>query len=268
MIEMTKSLGHRERRRLPSMLRGFALLLMLLAGVATLNGCGGKEEKTDPEQIPNVEDWRSKPPPPRREPRPPPEKATSPLQDAVKAGQADEVERLIRGGMDPDGHSPINGRTALFVAALEGNREIFDLLLTLGADPLAPGDRLGNTVLHAAAEAGQVEMAELLLDASIDVNHLNQFEYSPLLAAAHTGNPKMAELLVARGARIDFETMNGLTAVFIAARARHGEFAVVLVKNGADAERQFGKKGTPLMAAQMRGFDDVVALLREAGVTR
>ncbi|MBW2422448.1 MAG: hypothetical protein JRH19_28230, partial [Deltaproteobacteria bacterium] len=53
----------------------------------------------------------------------------------MKAGDAKEVEQLIRGGLDPDDHSPTNGRTALFLAAFEGRREIFYLLLELGADP-------------------------------------------------------------------------------------------------------------------------------------
>jgi hypothetical protein len=57
------------------------------------------------------------------------------------------------------------GRTALYIAAAEGQNDVVEWLLSNGADPLCCASHDGRSALHAAAANGQVEACELLLTA-------------------------------------------------------------------------------------------------------
>ena len=58
------------------------------------------------------------------------------------------------------------GRTALYIAAAEGQNDVVEWLLSNGADPLCCASHDGRSALHAAAANGQVEACELLLTAA------------------------------------------------------------------------------------------------------
>ena len=87
------------------------------------------------------------------------------LHSAVIYGRLEEVRAIIDDGVDIDYR--LEGKTPLLVAALDGHREIVDLLLEAGADPNAPGD---ETPLLVAAVGGHGEIVDILLEAGADPN--------------------------------------------------------------------------------------------------
>jgi ankyrin repeat protein len=84
-----------------------------------------------------------------------------PLVGASWAGSPGVVRRLLDAGADPDLAS--DGRfTAMYAAAVLGDREVVELLLDHGADPEPEVDQSMRTPAHAAQIAGHEDVAGLL----------------------------------------------------------------------------------------------------------
>jgi ankyrin repeat protein len=83
----------------------------------------------------------------------------TPLHLAALRGDAEEVERLLNSGADPNAKD-VFGRTPLHYAAARNHKAAAELLLKHGADPNAEG---GETPLDLAAKWCAVDAAELLL---------------------------------------------------------------------------------------------------------
>jgi ankyrin repeat protein len=78
------------------------------------------------------------------------------------------------------------------------------------------------------------------------------------------------KLLVARGADVNGADQYGRTALIMAARYGRIEIVRFLLARDANpnAESIMRKWKTPLIAADLRGHDEVAALLRQAGAVR
>jgi len=85
----------------------------------------------------------------------------TPLHLAALRGGAEEVERLLNSGADPNVRD-VFGRTPLHYAAARNHKAAAELLLKHGADPNAK-DESGETPLDLAAKWCAVDAAELLL---------------------------------------------------------------------------------------------------------
>ena len=161
---------------------------------------------------------------------------TSPLIDAVKAGDLETVRALVT------------------------DRAAVDLAQPDGA-----------TALHWAAHRDDLEAAALLIDAGADVNAVNAFGATPVWLAAENGSAAMLERLLAAGALPNAALTNGETPLMTAARTGVAEAVATLVAHGADVRRTEALAGqTALMWAAAEGAADIVRLLIDAGadVTR
>ncbi len=85
----------------------------------------------------------------------------TPLHLAALRGSAEEVERLLNGGADPNVRD-VFGRTPLHYTAARNHKAAAELLLSRGAD-LNARDEDGETPLDLAAKWCAVDAAELLL---------------------------------------------------------------------------------------------------------
>ena len=91
------------------------------------------------------------------------------------------------------------GRTALMSAAMIGNLEIVDFLITKDA-LLEAADEAGNTALHYGATQGHVEIVKGLLAAGANMNSTNSNGEVPLFLAARQGHWDVIKLLLDCGA--------------------------------------------------------------------
>ena len=126
----------------------------------------------------------------------------TPLHEAVKNNNVEDVESLIKKGTDVNIKAP-----GLF------------------------------TPLHVAATYGFVDIAKRLLKSGANVNARDTGGFTPLHVAAVTGQAEIAEILMKNGALISEKTnmrsdpyRSGETAEALAERYGHAEVAEVIRK--------------------------------------
>ncbi len=161
---------------------------------------------------------------------------------------------------------------AFLEAAKSGDNKVIRALLADGVD-IQAGDWAGWPALNWAALMLRNETIEILLDAGADIEYLakgGKNSGRPLMMAAkkYEGTATV-KLLVARGADVNGADQYGRTALIVAARYGRMKTVSFLLEQGADpnAESIMKKWKTPLIAAKLRGHDDVAALLVSAGAT-
>jgi uncharacterized protein len=158
--------------------------------------------------------------------------AGDPLFDAVRAGDATGVERLLTSGAEVDSRDR-DQATPLLAAALNGQLAVAKLLLSKGADVMARNAG-GFTPLHAAAYSGSVPIAELLLEkGAVLEDAANEAGVTPLIVAVEENHVGMLELLIARGADVNRPESHGYTPVTRAGFKGHRDIIRVLKRHGA-----------------------------------
>ncbi len=190
--------------------------------------------------------------------------ASAPLIDAVKAGDAAAVERLLAAGVSVRG-AEFDGATALHWAAHHDRLEMAGLLLEAGAEVDA-ANRYGVTPLALASVNGSARMIERLLEAGADPNLPNPEGETPLMTAARTGDAGAIATLLAHGAGVDAtEAWRGQTALMWAAAQNQAAAVAALLDAGADANARSARGFTPLLFAAREGHVDVLDALVRAG---
>lgn len=155
-----------------------------------------------------------------------------------------------------------DGRSTLYLLALENRTDMAEFLLSQGADVEAR-DLEGRTALHVSAWQGHTDMVELLLNHSADVNAVDNDYRTALQSAAWQGHVSVVRLLLERSAVVDHVCNQGATALCIAAQEGHLEVVKVLLEYGADPSHadQFGRN--PIRVATKGGHTSVISLLEE-----
>lgn len=186
------------------------------------------------------------------------------LGEAIEAGNAAKVKTLLAEGVSPNCHDD-NRATPLHVAALNGEGEIAEILITAGAKinakdqydytPLMvvrekPGKLNPTRVLlqHGADITQTVpkglnalwyamlgkrrESTELLLDHGADPNYAVK-HITPLISAVIEHDLPLVRLLLAHGAKVNTKMPNGNTALRLARREHDSDIERLLLKAGA-----------------------------------
>lgn len=119
---------------------------------------------------------------------------------AVFGKSALELRAAVDGGCSVD-ERDADGRTALHHAAIQGDLDIFQLLIEMGADPNA-SDSNGWTPLHFASQNCNCDIASLLLKLGSQVDSYNVYGNTPLSNAVFEsrGKGEMIKLLLSFGA--------------------------------------------------------------------
>jgi len=161
----------------------------------------------------------------------------SPVADAARRGDADEVRQLLREGADvkaPQG----DGMTALHWAARRGDLAVAGMLIYAGANVDA-GTRIGEyTPLHLASDAGNGTLVRALLAAGARVSAATTTSgVTPLHLAAGAGSTDAIGALLDKGAEIDArEGEWGQTPLIFAASANRTAAVKLLLARGANAD--------------------------------
>jgi ankyrin repeat protein len=176
--------------------------------------------------------------------------ATSPLIDAVRHGDVQQVRSQLKAGANvnqPEG----DGATPLHWAAYRDSVDLVQLLLAAGASAQAAND-LGVTPLHLAAANGNVATLRLLLDRQANANAAAASGVTPVMEAARNGRADAVRLLVAHGADVNArESARGQTALMWAVARHHAGIVKALLENGADVRARTAAR--PVMAMLDRG---------------
>jgi ankyrin repeat protein len=111
----------------------------------------------------------------------------SPLLSAVRNQNVELVRQLLSHSAEVDARPPLgtlSSATAVQIAAINGNFEIFELLLQAVADMNAPPGINGRTALEGAAEHGRLDMTSHLLNLGADVKGRSNKSYRMAICRA------------------------------------------------------------------------------------
>lgn len=127
----------------------------------------------------------------------------------------------------------------------------------------------GRTPLIIAAINGDVDIAKVLVKNGADINLKSGSGSSPLMVAAYNNQLSMVKYLVKQKANVSEESNSyGFTALMSAANADCRSVVKYLIKNKevvADINHQSKKGNTALILAALKGNEDIMKLLIEAG---
>jgi ankyrin repeat protein len=171
------------------------------------------------------------------------------LVEAVRAGDRDQVQKLLRRGADVDARTE-DGTTALMYATSVGDIRLVQLLLDHKADVNAR-NQAGATALMWAV--GDGEKVRALLDRGADVNARADSGRTPLMIAV--GSPCAAgvvKLLIGKGADVRYDHQ-GFTVLMAAAEGGNGAVVRLLLDKGADVKAKNRVGWTALHAAAVAG---------------
>jgi ankyrin repeat protein len=201
------------------------------------------------------------------------------LQDAAEIGDLNQIKLLLQNGANIDSIDN-RGRTALYVAAIEGRSNIVSYLLDQGADPNKGASWKSNQrPLHVAAEYGHVNVIRDLLRHGAKIDERTTMGETVLQYAAWYGRSAAVKLLLEQGANPNARDQYGYSAlhfrytpqdVNVLNQATGGPFesnfkevAILLVSAGTDVNAPAKNPNgyTPLMAASAVAPVEVVDYL-------
>lgn len=189
----------------------------------------------------------------------------TPLHGAAYKGHVEIVDYLVEHarGIGLNAIDEKDHRTALHFAALEGRREVAELLLAAGADPTIQSD--DGTARAVALASNNDSVAELLAEHGVkDIRC--RVSADAAFDAVATGSLTAARCQFSHG--VDFDTRNdeGGTAFHVAARNNSVAVARWLADEAPGlVSARDGDEQTPLHVAAFMGHDGVVRTLVEHG---
>ena len=124
------------------------------------------------------------------------------IWEAVRVGNIEAVKQHLAAGADVN--AKINLGTPLHYAALDGYKEVAELLIDKGADVNAK-NLSGGTPLHNAAQQGHKEIVVLLIANGADLNAKTYSGQTPLDDANMMKRITTANLLRKLGGKTDYE---------------------------------------------------------------
>ena len=170
---------------------------------------------------------------------------------------------LLTAGADAEGV----GITPLMIASFRGDAEESQRLLQAGADPNAVDTIARNTALHYAILAEHDNIIAILFANGTDPNLQTAYGWAALHEAASNGDDAIVELLLANGANPNLQTAHGWTALHEA--ASNGDNAIVesLLATGVDPNLSDNVGRTALQIALVYGHDDIVQMIERAAAS-
>jgi ankyrin repeat protein len=141
---------------------------------------------------------------------------------------------------------------------------VIEKLLEEGADINATSQR---TALHVAAENGNLEIVELLIERGADVNVRDIHGRTPLVVAIAEHQQEIAERLAHEETDVSVRANDGSTLLMAAVRAEDVELVRWAIDRGTDLDAVRPKKNhaTALMMAAGMGNPEIVQLLLTSG---
>lgn len=125
--------------------------------------------------------------------------SADPIHMAAGDGDIDGVKKCLERNPKLINARNADGRTPLHEAALEGQMEIVEFLLSRKAE-MNLQDKKGQTPLHLAAKEGFMKVIKLLIDNKAELNIKDDNGKTPLAIAVAKKNVKSAEILKEAGA--------------------------------------------------------------------
>lgn len=188
------------------------------------------------------------------------------LEAAVSQGDAVAVKQLLQTDRTAASRQFEEGRTALHLAALQGEMQVAEALLNGGANVDAR-DKHGDTPLHLAAAKGNLAIVKMLVARGADVNARDESGATPLAAAAFYKQTEVAALLLSAHANPELADESGDTPLHLAAEAGAVKAAELLLAHNAAVNARDDQGTTPLGEAEYFHQSAMAQMLRQHGAS-
>ncbi len=186
------------------------------------------------------------------------------IHAAAYIGDSNAVQHLLSRGADINAMDE-HGRTALSLAAGEGNMAVAELLIARGAEvDRGKEDSWLPTPLYAAAERGQTGMVKLLIRHGANIHPGTLEDYTPLHEAARQGHRETVELLIDKGVEVNARAAWKSTALREAALRGHAGVVEILLTRGAQIIAGEEDAGIVLPDPHRQSVAETARLLIEA----
>ena len=184
------------------------------------------------------------------------------------------VEQLLQSGVDINTQHPTSGTTVLMIASsYYYYDDMVEFLIKNGAN-VNLKDSKGKTALLWSA-SNSLENAKILISNGAKLNEAANDGMTPFLQATlgvSSGKVtiEMCDLLRKNGTNINAELKRQSalkwTALHYAAANGDTELVKYLIKHGANVNKATGEGSTPLFLAKLGEYDDIIKILKNAGV--
>lgn len=193
------------------------------------------------------------------------------LISAANRGDADSVRRLLEQGADVETRDDA-GRTPLVAAAYGNHLAVAEILVEAGADVNAKDETVQSAYLISTSEVGDdPRLLDLTLKNGADVESLDSYDGTGLIRAAERGYPKVIDRLLETDINVDHVNNLEWTALLEAiilgdGGPSHTEVVRLLIQKGnADPNLPDGNGVTPLQHARQNGYTEIEEILTRAG---
>lgn len=172
--------------------------------------------------------------------------------------------------MDSPAHTDIVARETKLIrrAVWKSDLETLNILLNSHPDYVNLEGQSGETPLHWAAYFGDQWIVSLLVSKGADPDAMAGTGMAPIHMAATRDieGVEVVRVLVEKGADIDLPVADsGFTALHLAVRAERAETVLALIELGANVNAWDCQGRTPRKIANVNGFNDIEATLKENG---
>ncbi|MBQ9578336.1 MAG: ankyrin repeat domain-containing protein [Ottowia sp.] len=192
-------------------------------------------------------------------------RGADPNADFIKhliGGRLDIARLLLEHGTNINLEAEGSKRTPLMTAVFFERENLVTFLLDNGANPNIVNAR-GDTALSIAVDKKLTDVAETLLAKGASAN-------AALIPASWLGRQDVVQFLLEHGADINHAGGVGVkrTPLMHAAYDGHKDLVAFLLDNGADVHARDAVGMTALRLAELRGYTDIVEILKNANTQK
>lgn len=132
-----------------------------------------------------------------------------------------------------------DGRSAFYVACMEGREGVIEFLLESGlaAQHLTAANRNGCTPCYVAARRGHAKIVEILAKRAVSLSTPTNDGDTPVWIAAYQGHCDVIKLLKKHGCSLEYYNRNGATPLYAAAQQNQVDVVKFLLESGVDVDR-------------------------------
>ncbi|PON57923.1 Voltage dependent potassium channel [Parasponia andersonii] len=183
-----------------------------------------------------------------------------PISLCFAATRSDDLllHRLLSRGSDPN-EPDVNGRTAMHIAAANGNEHCLVLLLEYGANPNAK-DLSGNVPLGEAIQGRHESLIKLLLENGAEILPKDVGHFA--CALVEQNNLELLRHIVHYGYDVTLPKNDGTTALHAAVCEGNEEIVSFLLEQGANIDKPDSNGWTPRALADHQGHEEIKDLFQ------
>ncbi|PWW74766.1 ankyrin [Tuber magnatum] len=186
------------------------------------------------------------------------------IHNAIRSGSRKIVRMLLSHGVDPNLKEPLSGLSALSLAILRKEMQIFrDLLADYRTNANQP-NREGNAPLHQAVRLNRKAMLTCLVqEPRVHINQFNAAHETALHIACKNGASDLVEILLGHATiDVNLGSPSEETPLHMAVGRGHAMTVRALLKHHLiDRSCMDDRSRTPLSVARMSGNKEIIRML-------